>query len=416
MSLVKETDVLTPKGVKEINRVEIGDEIYSLNLSTGKVEVEKVAEKQVADYSGKILHFYNRRRVDLFVVPSHWMIFMTCYGTPIRKGEAGWVAKNMKNKWCFITPSNLPEKNGNACISFFRSKDQESLLKLLGWYTAEGCILESGRSSECSIACKRKEEIKELLDEMGIRYRELLWDVRFRDNELCEALRFYCGRASYQKKIDHSLFGLSKCKLNALFDAMLKGDGYTDPRRGKPQYYSTVSEQLVRDFVWLANYIGYATSVKKRTVESRRSFGAAKGNPRNWRDLFLIYLSGQRKVTRHINVEEESYNGEIYDLTVEGNHSFFAGAKNSGKFILSGDSYLSQDDQVRLPIEIKRHPPVICPKCGELGSLHRPSVHGRRYWRVFHKIECGGEFCWLGRGPHEIKVMTDDKIKMMIFG
>ncbi len=398
MSLVEKTDVLTPKGVKGINELEIGDETYSLNLETGRVEVDKITCKHVTNYSSKILHFYNQRRVNLAVTTSHWMIFRTRYGHPIRKGEADWVAKNMKKVWCFITPNNLPENEG-IHVSFIQSRNLEDFLKLIGWYIAEGSIFKNGRNFECSIACtKHRGEIKELLNRMGISYGERDWEVRFKDHELCEALKRYGGRYSNGKRIDHSLFELSKQGLKALFDAMVKGDGHANPKTSDPQYYSTISERLARDFVWLANYVGYATNMKKRTVESRRkgNLGIAKGDPTNWSDLFLINLSSQRRDTRRINVEEESYKGQVYDLVVKDNHNFFAGAKNSGKFALVGDLQLSQDDHIMLPIERKRYPPIICPRCGKRGALQRTGSDGRRYWRVSHKVGDGRTHCWLG--------------------
>jgi len=65
-----DTDILTVDGLKNIRDVNIGDFVYSLNPSTGKVEEKKVIETQCFDFCGDMLHIKNKS-IDFLVTPNH---------------------------------------------------------------------------------------------------------------------------------------------------------------------------------------------------------------------------------------------------------------------------------------------------------------------------------------------------------
>ena len=69
-----DTFLVTPKGVKNIREMRVGDEVVNVNPETLKVEIDKVIDVQAFPYAGDLLHFKDRRFVDLMLTPNHRMI------------------------------------------------------------------------------------------------------------------------------------------------------------------------------------------------------------------------------------------------------------------------------------------------------------------------------------------------------
>ena len=78
-------EIMTKEGVKNIEDVEVGEEVYSINPETGKRELKPITRTYRQDeYSGDIIKFKNDR-VDIAVTPNHDMVF----GSDLRKEKAG---------------------------------------------------------------------------------------------------------------------------------------------------------------------------------------------------------------------------------------------------------------------------------------------------------------------------------------
>ena len=78
-------EIMTKEGVKSIEDVEVGEEVYSINTETGERELKPVVRTYKQDeYSGDIIKFKNDL-VDLAVTPNHDMVF----GEDLKKEKAG---------------------------------------------------------------------------------------------------------------------------------------------------------------------------------------------------------------------------------------------------------------------------------------------------------------------------------------
>lgn len=78
-------EIMTKEGVKNIEDVEVGEEVYSINTETGERELKPIVRTYRQDeYNGDIIKFKNDL-VDLAVTPNHDMVF----GSDLRKEKAG---------------------------------------------------------------------------------------------------------------------------------------------------------------------------------------------------------------------------------------------------------------------------------------------------------------------------------------
>jgi DNA polymerase elongation subunit (family B) len=66
-----DTYVVTPSGTKNIRDFRVGDSVINVNPETLQVEVDRVTEVQAFPYKGQLIHFKDRRFIDLMVTPNH---------------------------------------------------------------------------------------------------------------------------------------------------------------------------------------------------------------------------------------------------------------------------------------------------------------------------------------------------------
>ncbi len=69
-----DTLLVTPNGLKNIKDMAVGDEVVSVNPESLGVEIDRVVEVQAFPYSGDLIHFKDKRFVDLMVTPNHRML------------------------------------------------------------------------------------------------------------------------------------------------------------------------------------------------------------------------------------------------------------------------------------------------------------------------------------------------------
>jgi DNA polymerase I len=81
-----DTDVLTPAGVRNIRDLEVGDEVYSLDPDTMRMEVKPVVETHAyPDYRGELVDI-ETSKIDFSVTPNHRML--------VRKNETNGITED----------------------------------------------------------------------------------------------------------------------------------------------------------------------------------------------------------------------------------------------------------------------------------------------------------------------------------
>ena len=93
-----DTDVLTPDGVRNIRELDVGDEVYSLDPETTRMEVKPVVETQAyPDYRGELVDI-ETSKIDFRVTPNHRML--------VRKDDTNGITEE---EWSFVEAGDLEE-------------------------------------------------------------------------------------------------------------------------------------------------------------------------------------------------------------------------------------------------------------------------------------------------------------------
>lgn len=240
--------------------------------------------------------------------------------------------------------------------------------RFIGYYASEGCVVESEQGR------RTRERIKISFGqhEMGLindcRSILLSWGIvpeeEIRDGS--HSLRFSsrvfafllldvlkCGHDSYSKRVPPQLFFSSRQNIAAFVQGLIRGDGHLEnsidfETRSMTQSYATSSPELFQGVLLLLQAFGLVplcreTASKKSTVPSNelriikyedlvtleRDVG---GLPKLSLAMETYYRTSKRSpaFTSHgaygtalvRSVNEESYSGYVYNMEVEGAHTF----------------------------------------------------------------------------------------------
>lgn len=339
---------MTPSGWKFIKDLVVGEDVYTLNLETGKVEVHPIQAVHDNPFQGNMLRFKNRT-FDTLVTPYHKMLVQYRDGTrkfllakDIKEAMDAGVAKLAK--FCiprtgdFDLPDAGPVTIGTQTIDF------NIFVAFLGIYLAEGYTTKvktrnnSYRIGICQNAGLKADKIRDLLA-----HTPWHWGEEIRDNkitfmcynrDLAKILIQY-GK-SHEKFIDPKI--LEKMNGAAALEFLTHfhlGDG-----RGKIGAQAdvfTVSERLADDLSVVIARAGFGFSRSIEIIEhdviiENRVIKAGAKRPLHLVQILTssaIYLDA-----RHLTIEEVPYDGRVYCITVP-NSSFLV--SDNGKCFWSGN-------------------------------------------------------------------------------
>ena len=216
---------------------------------------------------------------------------------------------------------------------------RHNLLRLIGWYVSEGCILVDGeRIKGISISqlkggrihnhiakCMSEDnKLSDILYEYchfrkeKNRY-ELIWNIY--NAQIGEWFLQNCGRYSDNKKLPRLVMTLSKRDKEIILNAMMGGDGTRRPKDNSEIYY-TSSIQLANDVQELAFLCGFETSI----------WGPYNG-------MYHVHINRTRtlekEIVRRSIKKENCQNQRIVCFTVP-NHLLVT--RRNGKIAIQGNS------------------------------------------------------------------------------
>ncbi len=222
----------------------------------------------------------------------------------------------------------------------------KTLARLLGFYCAEGSVFRSknrpnsltlvfsfGHSEEAA-----RKEVKESLEQVfEVRPQEsrrsTTTAVTVGKSSLALLFAALCGEGSARKRVPSQLFAADASVQEAFLDAYLSGDGHEYP--GGKLSVTTVSRDLAYGVAWLILSLGRLPSIY---VASFGTEGAIQGravrrHPEQFSVVWYRERRGQqhyREVEKHFlipvkSVTTEPFDGNIYNLEVEEDHSYVAG-------------------------------------------------------------------------------------------
>jgi 7-cyano-7-deazaguanine synthase in queuosine biosynthesis len=354
--------ITTSTGKKTMFELEIGDEVLSFNQESQQISFQTVINKINNGFRDDILRINTTGGRSLattsnhkfFKVRRHSFHQHTGWQKEIVEEEAknllkgDWVITPCSDKSLLIPQTNIPIdllkycdlqhpqlKHDNTFIWFKENNKVkrfvsiESFIKLIAWFISEGNRGSSKQSlksnsyrvgipqsiSENPEYCK---EIQEVIKDWGFN----ITACEEKNNENNKTFYFsgpttkvfeLCGNNSFEKKIPEEFMFLHP---QLLFDTLIKGDGSIN----EENYfygYVTASSLLKEQICFLGTALGYSVGYD---VNEKGCFNIRFG--KNFRKN--MNRIGEVKIVEIKSIEKE-HSQEVWDITIEDNHNFFAG-------------------------------------------------------------------------------------------
>ena len=367
----EKTEVLTSSGWKHRENLTIGESIAAYNVETQQctwtalqdIATYCVVEQPMVQLKG--------RGIDQLLTPNHRCVIRRRSGV-----ETVVEASDLKPSHKMLVASEWEEDGDNF---------PQTLARLIGWYVCEGNagdkvinIYQSG-----DINPENCDEIRALLQHEGADYAEYSRQRVYRDREVISVTWRVKGAVANtllslcpQKRLPDGFLNWQQSSLEALWDALMKGDGYY--REGSRSTFVQKDRVLIDQVQALSFRLGFATTL------SRRSEGT-----------FALYKT--QSTTRLLKSEttalisERIYSGTIwcpktqYDTWV---------ARRNGKVFITGNTF--PPDLVKLCIlaGAAEGDTVLDPFAGS-GTTGMVAL---RHQRNFVGIELSSHYAEIARG------------------
>lgn len=357
--------ILTEEGWKTLEEVKVGENVLTLNLNTNEIEIQAIEEKIEHDFDGDMIHIYNRNINDV-VTPGHEYIIFDrskdvfkgrIKASELLNGNGEFSDKDYiprRGKWIgrddeYFVIDNIDDEKIVGMKSNIKEKYSGPLkfkmlpfAKFMGIYLSEGSCDKNDDGSRVMIYQRKEEtieEIKEMLDELGIKYTvekrvnqedgKDIYIFVICDMRLCKYLQQF--GLCYDKYVPFELKQQNKETLTAFYEWYVKGDGrIRGDRKQKNGKLTTdafsTSKRLVLDINEIQLKIGACGNYHVEARDNDRYIGDRLIEGKNCRPMHFTLKSTVRKgVTldkRYLHRETEHYKGKVICVNVP-NHNFY---------------------------------------------------------------------------------------------
>ncbi len=342
-----DTEVLTNNGWKLFKDLDKqADTVYTRNMETKEIELQKPIQYFEYDYTGKLYNFKGKM-LDILVTPGHKMLtHRSGYTSDTSEilveaqqlaGETFHIPKGGKWKGQFRQTFELPgiETTGYSGItkkSFNKTIDSKPIsmltwLKFMGIYLSEGSIYERSKGTDkrrnqprreylVRIAQKDyKEEFENILNELGFNYtknkgRQETVNYTISNKQLFLYLEQF-GKSG-EKYIPEYIKNLDNKSIEIFLYYLYLGDGHISEEYNTQNYY-TKSKRLADDVQELHLKIGYNSNILKKSKEVDGKYFEWYEVSINKADRFTVSTDMQSTL---------DYTGKVYCVEVP-NHTLF---------------------------------------------------------------------------------------------
>lgn len=389
----KDTKILTPTGYKTIENLQVGDSVYSLDSETGKVEVDKCLD---IIHKGQNNEIYNIKTTSGTVkLTAEHEVYVIQYGTLTRSGfdkkiikkkvkdlVVGDIMITSRDLHTVVTPTNDLTINIGPCVTEFLANkgydveinqdlniitpissngkhmtpyniemNAKSLLNIMAWYITEGSttIRKDKRASKfistfTQSAYKNIENCENINSDLTtlnipisctqkITENGMVQDVTYQFNSVMSILMQTCGCNSLEKHIPDWMMSFLIKNPYYIYEflcTLVEGDGHFCKISG---IYSFVSKSqiLLEQVSLLAKLCGYFVKIVYGKHLNTIYFGnkCRKQGLVNYGDAAMTKIS-------EIIIDNSKLE-DVYDISVEKNHNFFAG--DFGNVLISNSIY-----------------------------------------------------------------------------
>ena len=296
----EETRILTPRGFVHFRDLTDKDEVAQWDPDTREMSFTTPQVRTMKDWD-QPLHHFEGKGLDMMLTHTHRMrvgvrsgktrVWRTepCERTVQRGGSvlfAGYVDWKGEERQSFILPGQ-PTSPGFQGVEP-RTFSMDEWLEFLGYYLSEGGLCFDGERPSCLKMSQREtanpgkaKRIGDLLqklfpDSLSVFPNPKTGDINWTiyGKQVWAWVLDNVGERGHWKRIPREFLSLSKRQLKILFDAMMLGDGSTDPRPGNDNgYYCSTSKGLCEDFQELCIRLGLRAtlSLHKPEEENRKA-------------------------------------------------------------------------------------------------------------------------------------------------
>lgn len=329
--LTPDVRAYTKEGLKNYEDIEIGDEVLSISENQ-EVQWKKVTEKMVREHKGTVYDI-KHSKASATVTPDHNL-----------------AVRNEKDKIERVKASLLPSKfevpthgkqtparkevNEKTAVGLDFPKT-EDYAEFLGWFIADGNI--NGNEIRISkIIEEDREKIKDAIRKLGdYEPSERQTNICFYAPELAEELEEKIGKKSIEREIPNKyLSRWTHEQLRTLYETLVDADGARQERNK----YHTSSKKLAYDFAELCIRLGFSPHVENRGGGKQE----IKGETYEVEDRYRVHIAREdnnTEIRKHRHWTEKDYNGKVWDLEVEDNHTFLV--ERNGKLHFTGNCWTS---------------------------------------------------------------------------
>ena len=327
----KGTPILTTNGYKPIEEIKIGDLVYTEDGTIHPVI------NTMSHFADNVVEIKASGMFPMICTDDH-KLFVRKFDYRGNKGKLHFKeleaceVKDIDSK-DLIEISVLPNRTGSI------NKD---VARLVGRFIGDGYYnVANGYGICCGLG--EYDELKQLWENAGIPFRaykqKSVWQFNpllsnCYDNknfELYNSLCSDCGHLSTGKRIPSVALTWDNETLLSLLDGYLSADGYAKSKKNIMSC-STVSYELANDIMLIARTLGYFPTCY---LEKRGGKMNILGRECNVHDRYSIYWQMAPEKSRfYRELDDKRYlyrfkcekaePQEVYNITVDGNHSYFA--------------------------------------------------------------------------------------------
>ena len=332
--LVKGTKIFTNNNVKNIEDIEVGENVYSLNQQFEITSQKVVAKKENPPMDTYRLTTANYRELD--ATDNHPVLTMHKEG---RLTFVGWrQMKDIKVGDLVAVVGDLPDRGKPYKIESIRRiknvrkritiplESNDNLMWLLGFYLRDGYMERARVIFAVPESDQSNKKVKELIKNLfGLESRQYKVSVRVSSAELTELIRElgFTGNAK-TKRVPGWVFALPKSQKQAFIEGYFSADGSV--KKGhKNRSITSASKELLEQIKFLAISCGLnATKISKLTRAEKKPLGKEE---KEYSHYNLYFWEKEMNMPLYfVPVAKKEYLGKniTYDIEVEGTQNFVA--------------------------------------------------------------------------------------------
>jgi ribonucleotide reductase beta subunit family protein with ferritin-like domain len=297
------TQILTPKGWKNVEDFNIGDSVYQYN-SDGTISATQVLHTVCNDFNGEMIEF-TRSGNKCVVTPNHDMIYYNKNKELVRRK-----AKDMKiHKQIHIPLGGISSNVGIDELSF------EDRLRIAiqadgsnsYWTNTSGEKLLRGKDGGYTHTISLKKERKKNRLDWILSNLDIEHSVTHADDGYSVYRIRYNHNANYKNLFEWvNLEDKSSEWCSEFVDEVLKWDGYTESNHSG---YCSTNKQNIDIVQTVAILAGYSTNIYKANESSRKS---------TYNDCYKLSLKKSNLIPKSHGISKDyiPYVGNVYCITV----------------------------------------------------------------------------------------------------